>query len=86
MTGIREVTGLCIRVARDFPGIAAGVKALKGSVLILGPPGSGKTTLLRDLIRQAFPHVQPRIEVVGPVVGIYTGVGCVGIAFKKKEG
>ena len=41
---------------------------------------------LRDLIRQAFPHVQPRIEVVGPVVGIYTGVGCVGIAFKKKEG
>lgn len=41
---------------------------------------------LRDLIQQKFPHVQPRIEVVGPVVGIYTGVGCVGIAFRKKEG
>lgn len=41
---------------------------------------------LSDLIRREFPYVQPRIEVVGPVVGIYTGVGCVGIAFKKKEG
>lgn len=41
---------------------------------------------LSDLIRGEFPHVQPRIEVVGPVVGIYTGVGCVGIAFRKKEG
>lgn len=52
MTGIRNVTGLCIRIARDFPGIAAGAKNLEGSILILGPPGSGKTTLLRDLIRQ----------------------------------
>ena len=41
---------------------------------------------LQDLIRQEFPQVQPRIEVVGPVVGIYTGVGCVGRAFRKKEG
>lgn len=50
MRGIRRVTSLCIRVARDFPGI--GEKAPPdGSVLILGPPGSGKTTLLRDLIR-----------------------------------
>ena len=40
---------------------------------------------LRDMICQEFPHVQPRIETVGPVVGIYTGIGCVGIAFKKKE-
>ena len=40
---------------------------------------------LRDMILQEFPNVQPRIETVGPVVGIYTGVGCVGIAFKKKE-
>lgn len=52
MTGIRSATSLCIRVARDFPGIAEEAEALRGSVLILGPPGSGKTTLLRDLIRQ----------------------------------
>ena len=41
---------------------------------------------LRDLILQTCPNAQPRIETVGPVVGTYTGVGCVGIAFEKKEG
>ena len=52
VTGIRNVSSLCIRVAKDFPGIAAGIPRHSGSVLILGPPGWGKTTLLRDLIRQ----------------------------------
>lgn len=52
ITGIRSPTSLCIRVARDFPGIAAKAAGLRGNTLILGPPGSGKTTLLRDLIRQ----------------------------------
>ena len=51
-SGIRELTSLCIRVARDFPGIAKSLADIKGSVLILGKPGSGKTTLLRDCIRQ----------------------------------
>ena len=51
-TGIRNVTSICIRVARDFPGIASELAALQGSILILGAPGWGKTTLLRDLIRQ----------------------------------
>lgn len=49
-SGIREVTSLCIRIARDFPGISAGIKQ-QGSLLILGAPGWGKTTLLRDYIR-----------------------------------
>ena len=52
VTGIRNVSSLCIRIARDFPGIAAGLEKLTGSVLIIGPPGWGKTTLLRDLVRQ----------------------------------
>ena len=48
--GIKNLTSLNIRIARDFPRIADGIP-LKGSVLILGAPGWGKTTLLRDLIR-----------------------------------
>lgn len=52
MTGIGSPTSLCMRVARDFPGIAGKAASICGSVLLLGRPGSGKTTLLRDLIRQ----------------------------------
>lgn len=52
VTGIRDVTSLCIRVARDFPGIGKVALDLPGSILILGAPGWGKTTLLRDMARQ----------------------------------
>lgn len=76
VTGIRRVTSLCIRVARDFPGIAD--KAPKsGSLLILGPPGAGKTTLLRELIRirseagQAVAVVDERGELF-PVGGVFS--------------
>lgn len=58
MTGIRNATSLCIRIARDFPDIAKEAAGLKGSILIIGPPGSGKTTLLRDLIRQISRNYQ----------------------------
>lgn len=52
VTGFRQIHALCIRIAKDYPGIASELGHLKGSVLIIGPPGSGKTTLMRDLIRQ----------------------------------
>jgi len=52
VTGFRSYSSVCIRVARDYRGIAAGLEKIKGSVLIIGPPGWGKTTLLRDLVRQ----------------------------------
>ena len=52
MIGIRNVTSLCIRIARDFPGLASKYGTYQGSILIIGPPGSGKTTLLRDMVRQ----------------------------------
>ena len=50
--GVSEPTSLCVRVARDFPGIAKNLHKAGRSILIIGRPGSGKTTLLRDLIRQ----------------------------------
>lgn len=52
MTGIRKISSLNIRIARDFPGIGVSAANLKGSILLIGPPGSGKTTLLRDMTRQ----------------------------------
>lgn len=51
VAGIRSIRSICIRVARDFPGIGKAAAALNSSVLILGAPGTGKTTLLRDIIR-----------------------------------
>lgn len=64
MRGIRDPSSLCIRVARDFSGIANCSELLTGSILIIGPPGSGKTTFLRDLIRQRSQHGTGSISVV----------------------
>lgn len=53
----RELSSLCIRIARPCPGIAHPLRRslLEGSrfpsTLILAPPGAGKTTLLREVIR-----------------------------------
>ena len=69
MTGISVVSSLCIRIARDFEGIADQLRFLKGSVLILGKPGSGKTTLLRDLIRNKSEY----------------STGCIGVVDEKAE-
>ena len=49
--GFQTVMSLCIRVARDFAGVAKNAEKLSRSLLIIGKPGSGKTTFLRDLIR-----------------------------------
>jgi stage III sporulation protein AA len=64
VTGIRSPLSLCIRVARDFPGLAFELKRIKGSILIIGPPGCGKTTLLRDLIRQRSREDRYSVAVV----------------------
>lgn len=64
MSGIRSLSSLCIRVARDFDTIAMPFGRLKGSILIIGKPGSGKTTLLRDLIRIRSKGCKESIGVV----------------------
>lgn len=64
ITGLRGCHSLCLRVARDFPGIAGQAGRERGSILILGSPGSGKTTLLRDLIRQRSGSLPGSIAVV----------------------
>ena len=69
MVGIRSPNSLCIRISRDFPGIAKGTETLTGSILIIGCPGSGKTTLLRDLIR----------------IRSNTGRGCISVVDEKGE-
>ena len=40
---------------------------------------------LKKQILESVPQTEIRIEPVGPVIGIYTGTGCVGISFTKKE-
>lgn len=61
--GIQSLSSLCIRVARDFPGIGDRLM-FRESTLILGPPGSGKTTLLRDLIRRISRMEREAVSVV----------------------
>lgn len=79
ITGIKYGTSLCIRVARELPGIGNNVP-MHGSLLILGPPGVGKTTLLRDIIRlrstsgQAVAVVDERAELFPP--GNHFQPGC----------
>lgn len=78
MTDVRSVTSLCIRVARDFPGIGKGTPN-SGSLLILGRPGSGKTTLLRDIIRIRSNSGQGSVAVVderGELFPYFQGKPC----------
>lgn len=79
MTGIRKATMLCLRVSRDFPGIAEAVMPKDQSVLIIGKPGSGKTTFLRDLIRTYSNMSLGSISVVderGEIFPMVDGTSC----------
>lgn len=79
VTGIRTATSLCIRVARDFPGLASSTRTVGNSILIIGPPGSGKTTLLRDMIRQRAAFGIGSVAVLderGEIFPIVNGTSC----------
>lgn len=53
--GVRDISSICLRIARDFDGsanrLAMKLLSASGGLLIAGIPGSGKTTLLRALAR-----------------------------------
>lgn len=62
--GIRTPTSVCIRIARDFPGLAEQLDKYSGSILVIGSPGSGKTTLLRDIIRRRSDQGHKSVSVI----------------------
>lgn len=75
---VKNISSVCIRVARDFPGIGDRI-ALKGSLLIIGRPGCGKTTLLRDIIRNRSEQGCENIAVVderGEIFPNFQGKPC----------
>lgn len=69
VSGIREVSSLNIRLAREKRGCAAELLAGMGEdigrgLLLAGPPAGGKTTLLRDLARQLSSGENGRLHKV----------------------
>lgn len=75
-TGIRDISSLNIRVAREINGSASVVLSnLRGDfkgVLIAGEPASGKTTMLRDIARSIS-------------IGEAWDMGCVAIVDERRE-
>ena len=79
ISGIKDVSSLAIRVARQIKNagaaVAAELLASPCSVLILSPPGGGKTTFLRELIRNAS-QSGARVALAderGEVAGFFAG-------------
>jgi stage III sporulation protein AA len=81
ITGMRSVSGISLRIAREIPGAADALVplALSGGLLLTGAPGSGKTTMLRDLARQLSgggghaPHTVAVVDERGELAGSWQG-------------
>jgi stage III sporulation protein AA len=85
VSGMRDISSINIRVAREIPGSADLLlnrlkDTLSGGLLLAGPPSSGKTTILRDIARQLASGVRGNIRKVavvderGEIAGSYQGI------------
>jgi len=79
ISGIRDVSSLAVRVARQVKGAGASTVSaiIQGrlSALIISPPGGGKTTFLRELIRMTSQGGK-RVSVAderGELAAVYDG-------------
>ena len=77
VTGIREISSLCIRIPHEIRHQPEQLlPLLSASCLLAGRPGSGKTTLLRSCIRALSAAssrvgvVDERLELAGAVHGV----------------
>ena len=77
VTGIREISSLCIRIPHEIRHPPEQLlPLLSASCLLAGRPGSGKTTLLRSCIRalsaagSRVSVVDERLELAGAVHGV----------------
>ncbi|MFT9056080.1 MAG: AAA family ATPase [Ethanoligenens sp.] len=85
VTNLRDISGINLRIAREFRGAADGFLAALGTkermrgAILAGPPGCGKTTVLRDLARQLSSGAlgRCRVSIVderGEIAATFKGV------------
>lgn len=96
--GIKPVLFFADGLVRDFAvakSFAEGLKRIEDLFLEECDPADPVTVFhaaapeqaqhLKERLEKLLPQIQIRVEPVGPVIGIYTGSGCVGLAFTKKD-
>lgn len=102
ITGIRDVSGINLRISREYKGCASGLTAelfsekMRG-FLLCGAPSTGKTTMLRDISRLLSDMLFKKVAIIderGEIAAVSKGIAQndVGIntdildGYRKSEG